>query len=64
MKRTEPGTPKLLVIEVGPITSYGFGPADVRRMEREMLFALDSRARDYMRVGPRSNVVRSRIEEA
>ena len=62
-KRTQPGTPKTFVIEVGPIISYGFGRSDVARMERETKRDIDTMVRRYMLVGPYSKVVRSRVEE-
>ena len=62
--RTSCGTPKTYVIEVGPITSYGFGRADIARMERCLRRDMEALIRSYWKVGPRSKTVRTRIEEA
>lgn len=64
MKRTEPGAPKRLVIEVGPWTSYGFGKADISRMDRRIRDGIDAAVRQYMSVGRRSKVVATRMEDA
>ncbi len=62
-KRTSPGKPLTFTIEVGPIIHYGFGKKDTAAMERRTRLALDSAARHYMQVGPRSKVVRTTQRE-
>ena len=57
------GKPKSIVVEVGPITHYGRTDAERKQMERRTLRDIEGLVRDYVRVGPRSKVVRARIEE-
>lgn len=62
--RTEDGKPRKIIVEVGPITVHGAGKRDVAKMERSMRDDLDAYARSYFKVGKRSKVVRSRLEDA
>lgn len=63
-KETQPGTPKMYVIEVGPIVTFDFSKAEIAAMENDLRKQLDKAARYVMQVGPRSKVVKTRIVEA
>lgn len=56
------GTPKTVVIEVGPITHFGT-KAEIRASEARLKNDLDALARQYVQVGKRSNVVRTTTQE-
>lgn len=63
-KPFQPGTPKKITVEVGPIVCYGTGKRDIARYERDLKLMVDAAVRAVFDVGPHSKTVRSRTEEA
>lgn len=56
------GTPKMLVVEAGPLRHYGADARDISRIERMIKNDVDRLVRDYFRVGPYSQAVKTRWE--
>lgn len=54
---------RTFIIEVPDVTLQNFTPAQEKRAARKILREMDSLIRGYWRVGPRSKLVVSRIEE-
>lgn len=53
---------KTYIVEVGPIEYFGSSKSELNRNERVLRKALDDYARRLVMVGPRSKVVRTRVE--
>lgn len=58
------GTPKLYTITVGPITSHGNGPQQIKNSERRIRDEMDDLIRKYWQVGKRNKAVKIEVTEA
>lgn len=60
-RKQEEGTPKLIFVEIGPLTFHGT-KAEIRRQEFRMKKDIDELVREYLRVGKRNGAVCTSLE--